>query len=60
MTRAYPAGAARSAMICAVRAACLAVSSISIAQTCPAYGLAAIDGHQISARRERDALDEGR
>ena len=36
-------------MMAAVRAACLAVSSISIAQTCPAYGLAAIDGHQISA-----------
>jgi hypothetical protein len=36
-------------MICAVRATCLAVSSISIAQICPAYGLAGMDGHQISA-----------
>ena len=36
-------------MMAAVRAACLAVSSTSMAQTCPAYGLAAMEGHQISA-----------
>ena len=44
-----PGGAVSPAMMAAVRAACLAVSSISMAQTCPAYGLAATDGHQISA-----------